>query len=92
VVPDGREVAELESQDLGWERVLYSLEPCIPAGKGFAAEAEVLVQLIVTELSDTWDSLSLACVVREETMLTPWLRGAGHTTLLPIWDIVRKSS
>lgn len=50
---------ELESQDLGWDNVLYSLDPCIP-GKGFAAEADVLVQLIVTELSDTWDSLSLA--------------------------------
>ena len=69
-------MGELESHDLGWDRVLYSLEPCMPLGKGLAVEAEVLVQLMVTELSDTWDSLSLAWAVLEDTMLTPWLRGA----------------
>ena len=39
-------------------------------GKGLPEEVEVLVQLMVTELSDTWDSLSLAWAVLEDTMFT----------------------
>jgi hypothetical protein len=89
----GREVAleELESQDLGCDKVLYSLDPCI-LGKGLASVAEVLVQLIVTELSETWDSLSLACEVCDETILTPiFLEAWDRFTALPV-GIVRNSS